>query len=128
VSVGENVVGPKPGQVVPEPLAYTGVASTTLPWWALTAFLMGLLFLAYSLRARHLIESLDYVGEPTQERTPWEILATPIRVHGIDYVPESQSDAPATQTLSESLHELDSAISRMLVSRMDQVHAAFSKH
>lgn len=125
-SVGTNVVGLKTPPEAPERLAYTGVSSTTLPWWALSVFLMGMLLLAYSVRARHIVQALEAQSPVRTERTPWEILSTPIRVPGIDYVPGSRESAPRTPTLADSLHELDVAISILLVRRLDKFHAAFS--
>jgi hypothetical protein len=44
-------------------------------------------------------------------KTPWEILATPIRVPGIDYIAGGNAIAHEGQTLAESMREIDKALS-----------------
>jgi len=127
VDAGVNLVGLKPGVVVPERLAYTGLSSSTLPWWALVVFVMGLGLVVYSVRARQLVEALEAQSVQPVVRTPWEVLATPIRVPGIDYVPGSAGSTPAPVSLAESMRELDIAISRLLVRKMDSVQALWSR-
>ncbi len=105
----------------PENLAYTGVPASQLPTWALVFFGFGLLLVLYSVRARRLVEALAVAVDAPVEKTPWEVLATPIRVPGIDYVPGSQSQTAAQAlTLSETLRELDIALSRLLVRNIDR--------
>lgn len=105
----------------PEKLAYTGVPASQLPTWALVFFGFGLLLVLYSVRARRLVEALAVAVDAPVEKTPWEVLATPIRVPGIDYVPGSQSQTAAQAlTLSETLRELDIALSRLLVRNIDR--------
>jgi hypothetical protein len=127
VDAGVNQVGLKPGVVVPERLAYTGLSSSTLPWWALMMFAMGLALVLYSIRARQLVEALDAQSVQPVVRTPWEVLATPIRVPGIDYVPGSSASTAAPVSLAESMRELDIAISRLMVRNMDSVQALWGR-
>lgn len=105
----------------PERLAYTGVTSTELPLWALVFFGVGLVLVVYSVRARRLVEALVAAEATPTERTPWEILATPIRVPGLNYVPGSQSQPtiPAP-SLAETILELDIALSRLVVRNLDK--------
>jgi len=112
----------------PERLAYTGVTSTELPLWALVFFGVGLVLVAYSIRARRLVEALNDAETPPAERSPWEILATPIRVPGVNYVPGSQPQpAVAGPTLTETLLELDIALSRLLVRNIDRFSLRVSR-
>jgi hypothetical protein len=127
LDVGVNSIGMKSGAVVEQRLAYTGLSSSTLPWWAFSVFVIGLLLILYSVRARRLVEALEAQAVVPTARTPWEILATPIRVPGIDYSPGSSEPSESTLTLSESIHELDLAISRMLVRKLDMVQAGWSR-
>lgn len=118
---GVNVVGAPAPPALEERLAYTGVRATALPWWALTSLLFGALLVAYSVRAHRLVE-LASVEIPTEvPRTPWEILATPIRVPGIDYIPGTSGGTKGAPTLTESIRELDLALSRMIVERLQSV-------
>jgi hypothetical protein len=127
VDVGANVVGLKPGAVVPERLAYTGLSSSTLPWWALVMFATGLLLVLYSVRARQMVEALEVQSVQPVVRTPWDVLSTPIRVPGIDYVPGSTHSTHAPVSLAESIRELDIALSRLLVRKIDSSLAVWSR-
>lgn len=118
---GVNVVGAPASRALEERLAYTGVRATALPWWALTSLLLGVLLVAYSVRAHRVVE-LAVVENPMEiPRTPWEILATPIRVPGIDYIPGTSRGEPAAPTLAQSIRDLDLAFSRMIVERIGQL-------
>jgi hypothetical protein len=127
VDVGANVVGLRPGAVAPERLAYTGLSSSTLPWWALVLFATGLLLVLYSVRARHMVAALEVQVTKPVVRTPWEVLSTPIRVPGIDYVPGSTGSTHAPVSLAESIRELDIALSRLVVRKIDSSIAAWSR-
>jgi len=120
LSVGDNQVGPGPSVAPAEPrkLAYTGVQSTSLPWWALLSLGMGLLLVLYSIRAVRMVEQMVIAIEPPREKTPWEILATPIRVPGIDYTPGSSAQSGEAQSLTEAIHDLDVALSRLIAKRL----------
>jgi hypothetical protein len=116
--LGVNIVGAPATPTVLERLAYTGLRATSLPWWALTSLLLGTLLVAYSVRAHRLVEMASLEIPTEAPRTPWEILATPIRVPGIDYIPGTSGDAMGAPTLAESIRELDLALSRMIVERL----------
>lgn len=128
LDVGVNAVGLKAGVVTPEKLAYTGMSSTSLPWWAISVLVMGLLLVLYSVRARQLVDALDLSAVEPGERTPWEILATPIRVPGIDYRAGSSGGHLGAASLNETIHELDIALSRLVVRRLDQVTHLFGRN
>jgi hypothetical protein len=119
--IGVNAVGSagvKP--VEPLRLAYTGLQSSTLPWWALVSLAMGILLVLYSIRARGLIEAAEAVNEMAQVRTPWEILSTPISVPGITYTPQSTHHVSAP-SLRDSIRELDLALSRTILAHFDMI-------
>jgi hypothetical protein len=101
-------------------LAYTGVQSSALPWWALVFSLMGLVLLAYSVRARRMLASPDFAQALLAARTPWEILATPISVPGVDYVPGSQASSAPIANLGASIRELDLAFSKMIALQIER--------
>jgi hypothetical protein len=124
-SVGQSTVGPAVPAVVDPRLAYTGVQSSVLPWWALTSLSLGLALVLYSVRARRIVELAEATAAGLVSRTPWEILSTPIRVPGIDYVPGSAAHSGSV-SLAEAMKELDLAFSRMIVSRIDSLQAHFS--
>ena len=96
-----------------------------LPWWALTSLSLGLALVLYSVRARRIVEMAEATAAGLVSRTPWEILSTPIRVPGIDYVPGSAAHSGSV-SLAEAMKELDLAFSRMIVSRIDSLQAHFS--
>ncbi len=125
LDVGVNSIGVKPGGVVEQRLAYTGLSSSSLPWWALSAFVMGLALVLYSVRARRIVELAEATAAGSVARTPWEILSTPIRVPGIDYVPGSAPHSGSV-SLAEAMNELDLAFSRMIVSSIDSLQTHFS--
>lgn len=101
-------------------LAYTGVQSSALPWWALVFSLMGLVLLAYSVRARRMLASPDFAQALLAARTPWEILATPISVPGVDYVPGSRASSAPIASLGASIRELDLAFSKMIALQIER--------
>jgi hypothetical protein len=101
-------------------LAYTGVQSSLLPWWALSSMLMGLLLVVYSARARHLVTRPDLAQALGHARTPWEILATPISVPGIDYAPGSPDPTAPAVTLGASIRELDLAVSKLIAQQIER--------
>jgi hypothetical protein len=118
-SVGDTTVGS--AVPVDDPnLASTGVRSSSLPWWALLFISLGLVLVLYSLRARRIVE----LAEATAfgGRTPWEILSTPIRVPGFDYIP-GHGEAGESVSLAEAMQELDVAFSRIIVSGLDSLQA-----
>ena len=120
-SIGENVVGLGPASEIADPnLAYTGVRSSSLPWWALLFISLGLVLVLYSLRARRVVELAE--ASAFGGRTPWEILSTPIRVPGFDYIP-GHGEAGESVSLAEAMQELDVAFSRIIVSGLDSLQA-----
>ena len=127
MSLGENAVG-LGSAVTPEPqrLAYTGLQSNSLPWWALVSLAFGLLLVLYSIRALRIVEQMAIAMEPPREKTPWEILQTPIRVPGIDYQPGTSSSEVGAQSLSEAIHDLDIALSRLVAKRLSWVSPRYS--
>ena len=124
-SVGQSAVGPVVPVVVDPRLAYTGVQSSSLPWWALTSVSLGLALVLYSLRARRIVDLAEATALGIA-RTPWEILSTPIRVPGIDHVPGGGVPGAESVSLAEAMKELDLAFSRMIVSRIDLLQAHFA--
>ena len=110
VSIADAVIGVPAVVVEPEKLAYTGVAPSPLPWSSLMLILLGLFLVVYGYRARAMV-----LEEPVlvAVRTPWEILATPIRVPGIDYIPGGSGSEPS-QSVSEALRGLDEVMSRLI--------------
>jgi hypothetical protein len=101
-------------------LAYTGIAPSVLPWWALMSLLLGLLLLAYSIRATRMISRPELAQAIRDARTPWEILATPIAVPGIDYAPRADTPANAPVTLGAAIRELDLAISTLIAHHIER--------
>jgi hypothetical protein len=123
-SVAENVVGSGPAGA-PEAdakLAYTGLRSSTLPWWAVITIFWGLVLIVYSRRAVKMAETFDARLDENGHRTPWEILSTPIRVPGIDYIPGGV-DAAYSQSLGEAVRGLDVAFSLMIASQIARLRA-----
>lgn len=117
--VGVNQVGAAPSvAAAPERLAYTGLRSAVLPWWALTALLFGLLLVAYSLRARRIVEEAEARLAAPRIKTPWEVLATPIRVPGIAYHPQPVTEEAKPQSLGQALRDLDLALSKTVVNHL----------
>jgi hypothetical protein len=105
----------------PRTLPSTGVESTVLPWWALVMVSLGALLVLYSVRAQHMARRPEFLEALRNARTPWEVLATPIRVPGIDYSPSAvDSDAQAL-SLGEALRELDVAFSRIIIQQLARV-------
>ena len=119
-SIGENFVGLGPASEVVKPsrLAYTGLQSAVLPWWALTALLLGLLLIAYSVRARRIVEEAEARAAAPRIKTPWEVLATPIRVPGIAYHPQPVTQEAKPQSLGQALRDLDLALSKTVVNHL----------
>jgi hypothetical protein len=115
--IGEAVTPPKPPR-----LAYTGVQGSSLPWLAGIHILFGLLLVVYSYRARTMVAN-DAV---TAVRTPWEILATPIRVPGIDYSPNTSVETTSSQSMSEAIRGLDAVMSKMIGQAILDLERRFS--
>lgn len=117
--VGVNeVVAAASAVAVAERLAYTGLRSAVLPWWALTALLFGLLLIAYSLRARRIVDEAEARAAAPRIKTPWEVLATPIRVPGIAYHPQPVTQEAKPQSLGQALRDLDLALSKTVVNHL----------
>jgi hypothetical protein len=119
-SVSENIVGSGPAG---EPgakteLSYTGVRSSSLPWWAIITIFGGLMLILYSRRAVKMAEAFDARLDENGHRTPWEILSTPIRVPGIDYSPGALDAAGSSQSLGEAVKGLDVALSLIIASQI----------
>jgi hypothetical protein len=110
----------------PKTLAYTGVPSTTLPWWALVLMSVGMGLVLYSARALRLASASDTAESLSQARSPWEILATPIRVPGVDYSPGTVASNTAV-SLGESVRELDLALSKIIADQVAKMSLASSK-
>ena len=119
VDTGTTIVG-DPG--APRRLAYTGFETAILPWWALAILVGGLLLWAYGYRARKFYEA-ELQKKGVHEKTPWEILATPIRVSFIPYTPTLDESAPPqqAQSLSECIQDLDRSISYLLGAKLSQM-------
>ena len=119
VDTGTTIVG-DPG--APRRLAYTGFETAILPWWALAILVGGLLLWAYGYRARKFYEA-ELQKRAVREKTPWEILATPIRVSFIPYTPTLDESAPPqqAQSLSECIQDLDRSISYLLGAKLSQM-------
>jgi hypothetical protein len=111
------------GVPAPEPrtLPSTGVESTVLPWWALVMVSLGALLVLYSARAQHMARRPEFLEALRNARTPWEVLATPIRVPGIDYSPSTVDPDAQALSLGEALRELDVAFSRIIVQQLARV-------
>ena len=109
VSIADEVIVVPAVVVERVKLDYTGVEPSPLPWSSLMLILLGLLLVVYSYRARNLVLDDAVVAV----RTPWEILATPIRVPGIDYIPGGSGSEPS-QSVSEALRGLDEVMSRLI--------------
>lgn len=122
VDLGSNLPGASLDTPEIQRLAYTGFESGYLPWWALASLLLGCAFIAYSLRARDLYLRALEAAEAPRQRTPWEILQTPIRVPGIDYEPFSSSVSPTSASLPEIILELDRSLSMLLGARIQRFH------
>ena len=101
-------------------LAYTGMEPSVLPWWALMLLLLGLLLLAYSIRATRLMNRPDLAQAIRDARTPWEILATPIAVPGIDYSPTADTRENPPVVLGAAIRELDLAISTLIAHQIER--------
>jgi hypothetical protein len=101
-------------------LAYTGMEPSVLPWWALMLLLLGLLLLAYSIRATRLMSRPDLAQAIRDARTPWEILATPIAVPGIDYSPTADTRENPPVMLGAAIRELDLAISTLIAHQIER--------
>lgn len=120
--VGENQVGGAAAKpAAEERLAYTGLRSAVLPWWALTALLFGFLLVAYSIRARRLVAEIEARLVVPKVKTPWEVLSTPIRVPGIDYQPQAVSREEQPASLGQALRDLDLALSRTVVNHLSSL-------
>jgi hypothetical protein len=119
-SVSENLVGSGPAGVpgAKTELSYTGVRSSSLPWWAIITIFGGLVLIVYSRRAVKMAEEFDARLDENSYRTPWEILSTPIRVPGIDYSPASLDAAGSSQSLGEAVRGLDVAFSLIIASQI----------
>jgi hypothetical protein len=119
-SVSENLVGSGPAGApgAMTELSYTGVRSSSLPWWAIITIFGGLMLILYSRRAVKMAEAFDARLDENGYRTPWEILSTPIRVPGIDYSPASMDAAGSSQSLGEAIRGLDVALSLILASQI----------
>jgi hypothetical protein len=105
----------------PKTLPSTGVESTVLPWWALVMVSLGALLVLYSARAQHMARRPEFLEALRNARTPWEVLATPIRVPGIDYNPSAVGPDAQALSLGEALRELDVAFSRIIVQQLARV-------
>ncbi len=119
-SVSENVVGLGPAGVpgAKTELSYTGVRSSSLPWWAIITIFGGLMLILYSRRAVKMAEAFDARLDENGHRTPWEILSTRIRVPGIDYSPGAMDAAGSSQSLGEAIRGLDVALSLIIASQI----------
>jgi uncharacterized repeat protein (TIGR02543 family) len=119
-SVSENIVGSGPAGVpgAMTELSYTGVRSSSLPWWAIITIFGGLMLIVYSRRAVKMAEAFDARLDENGHRTPWEILSTPIRVPGIDYSPGALDAAGSSQSLGEAVRGLDVAFSLIIASQI----------
>lgn len=116
--LGVNVVGGTPA--VTNNLAYTGVAPSTLPWWAITLLVMGLALVLYSVRATHIVDLPELAEAVAEARSPWEILSTPIRVPGVNYWPE-EDEPVQTVSVGDRLRELDMAMSRTIAGHLEKL-------
>lgn len=116
--LGVNVVGGTPA--VTNNLAYTGVAPSTLPWWAITLLVMGLALVLYSVRATHIVDLPELAEAVAEARGPWEILSTPIRVPGVNYWPE-EDEPVQTVSVGDRLRELDMAMSRTIAGHLEKL-------
>ncbi len=110
-----------------ERLAYTGVSSSTLPWWALCMLALGILLVLYSARAQQMALRPELVDALRDARDPWEILSTPIRVPGIDYSPSQVVSSAQAPSLGEAMRELDLAFSKMIVDQLAKLGMAAQK-
>jgi hypothetical protein len=110
-----------------ERLAYTGVSSTSLPWWALSMLSLGILLVLYSARAQQMASRPELLDALRDARDPWEILSTPIRVPGIDYVPSRAVSSDQAPSLGEAMRELDLAFSKMIVDQLAKMGMSAKK-
>jgi len=119
------------GSVTPakadERLAYTGVSSSNLPWWALSMLSLGILLVLYSARAQQMALRPEHLQALRDARDPWEILSTPIRVPGIDYSPSQAVSSDQVPSLGEAMRELDLAFSKMIVDQLAKIGMAAQK-
>jgi len=119
------------GSVTPaeeeERLAYTGVSSSNLPWWALSMLSLGVLLVLYSARAQQMALRPELLEALRDARDPWEILSTPIRVPGIDYSPSQAVSSDQVPSLGEAMRELDLAFSKMIVDQLAKIGMAAHK-
>jgi hypothetical protein len=58
---------------------------------------------------------------PGRPVSPGEVLATPIRVPGIDYSPSAVDPDAQAPSLGEALRELDVAFSRIIIQQLARV-------
>jgi hypothetical protein len=110
-----------------ERLAYTGVSSSNLPWWALSMLSLGILLVLYSARAQQMALRPELLQALRDARDPWEILSTPIRVPGIDYSPSQAVSSDQVPSLGEAMRELDLAFSKMIVDQLAKIGMAAHK-
>jgi hypothetical protein len=110
-----------------ERLAYTGVSSSNLPWWALSMLSLGILLVLYSARAQQMASRPELLEALRAARDPWEILSTPIRVPGIDYVPSQAVSSDQAPSLGEAMRELDLAFSKMIVDQLAKMGMSAKK-
>jgi hypothetical protein len=108
-------------------LAYTGVSSTSLPWWALSMLSLGILLVLYSARAQQMALRPELLQALRDARDPWEVLSTPIRVPGIDYVPSRAGSSDQAPSLGEAMRELDLAFSKMIVDQLAKMGMSAKK-
>lgn len=127
VSISEPAGAVTPVSSKPDTLAYTGLQSSTLPWWALVLLSLGLALLVYSARAQAMMSSPEFRKVLLDARGPWEILATPIRVPGIDYTPDASASVSSSPSLGEAIRELDLAFSKMIALQLGKVALPASK-
>lgn len=110
-----------------ERLAYTGVSSNNLPWWALSMLSLGILLVLYSARAQRMASRPELLEALREARDPWEILSRPIRVPGIDYAPSQAVSSDQVPSLGEAMRELDLAFSKMIVDQLAKMGMSAQK-
>jgi hypothetical protein len=125
-SISENLVGLGPLAVAEakDELSYTGLRSSSLPWWATVMIFMGLILIVYSHRALKMAAGLDSELHEKLERSPWEILATPIRVPGISYTSGGLNFEGDSQSLGEALRDIDVAFSLIIARQIARLSPA----
>jgi hypothetical protein len=121
ISISDPVGAVTPVSSERDTLAYTGLQSSTLPWWALVLLNLGLVLLVYSVRAQAMMSRPELREALLDARGPWEILATPIRVPGIDYTPDGSATATSNPSLGDAIRELDLAFSKMIADQLEKV-------